>query len=263
MKLDICLSVEELALVLSLQGKAQAGYDLLTFQLGNRLDIHQAQERLVAASHTLIARGLAAVDVTGTIHLMDSVALVGNLMTEPDFSVRFMRADLNSQHTFTFHVRGSDIFQHEVEQGVAHSFSHIDDFASILQSCREFFDLSRETLHPADAHIYPIQLIEYVNVRAWDKVERCLTENSESSPNPQTRLIEDMRHPVYRGNVMNITYGSDNSAVSEDGFLLLGGKEWVWILTPKRGPDADTVSVQICTPVVLTSQLQRLFRNPQ
>ena len=263
MKLDIRLSVEELALVLSLQGKAQAGYDLLISQLGNRLDTHQAQERLVAASHTLIARGLAAVDATGSIHLMDSVVFVGNLLTEPDFSVRFMRADLSSQHTLTFHVRGSDIFQHEVEQGVAHSFSSIDDFTSILQSCREFFDLPKEIPHPEDVYVYPIQLIEYINNRAWDKLEGCLAENSRASLNFHTQLLEDIRHPAYRGNVMNITYRPDNSAVSEDGFLLLGGKERAWILIPTRGTDADTVSVQICTSAFLTSQLQRLFRNPQ
>jgi hypothetical protein len=87
---EFVLTTEELSLSFSLLGQPEAGRSLMVTQLGEMSEA-EARARLMAAGHSLIARGGMALGPEGPVLNEDLARAVG-LLLRADFSVRYSRA---------------------------------------------------------------------------------------------------------------------------------------------------------------------------
>jgi len=87
---EFVLTTEELSLSFSLLGQPEAGRSLMVTQLGEMSEA-EARARLMAAGHSLIARGGMALGPEGPVLNEDLARAVG-LLLQADFSIRYSRA---------------------------------------------------------------------------------------------------------------------------------------------------------------------------
>ena len=85
----IGLSFEELALVFSLMGYPQRAHELLLAHL-NPLEPEEADARLHAAGHSLIARGLLSLDDEGQMRLDETLQKLTRGLVDCEFTIRFV-----------------------------------------------------------------------------------------------------------------------------------------------------------------------------
>jgi len=108
---ELSLSIEEFSLSLSLCGRSDLGKNLLDSVFG-LLEPNILQERLVSASHSMIARGLCSISPTATVLLDEKyqtmllpilrfTSLIQYVITGPDGIPALMNIHLGKDGTFS------------------------------------------------------------------------------------------------------------------------------------------------------------------
>jgi hypothetical protein len=225
------LSVEELALVLTNQGLQSVAENLVVAQLG-AMHREEYRARLIAAAHALMARGWLELTTGGEFMIAESIARLGRVVTHPDFSIRYSRSNRDQEFNQTYHFLQGEIFAHTLEQGVVHVIDPINDRDAIARGGLEFF-------HTAHAPAFSSQAIDIPNsamsaIKDLDDAVAIAQRLADLGLDQEARarFAEDVAHTQFRGSVMRIEYGADNSAVSNRGFFILRGAERLWLLRP-------------------------------
>lgn len=251
------LSVEELALIFSLLHKPETGADLLKAQLGSHLTSRQVQERLVAASHTLIAQGYAAVDLNGSIHLTDEILYVGHLLIRPDYSVRLMRSHKVGEFVLTYHIKDHRIFEHQIDQGVVHGITEIPENEVIARRVTSFFGISvSDELAETKFRVH-LDVLKSIGTPEARDIASLVQDDGQA--NSVREFRRDAIDPEYKGSMLRIEYDENNTPTSDEGILVLKGSHACWVLSPSQDSSRPWVDISLCTTKSLTEHLVNML----
>lgn len=224
------LSVEEVALVQTLTGRPDLGQGLLAAGSGEAVGEDESRTRLLTAAHSLMAKEWLAVGVNGDIGLSDALARIGRVLSRADFTIQYSRFAADVDLLLNFHFGEGGIFQHELEQGLVHVITELDDTEPIIDAGLSFFDVDQSqafsSLSPSK---FPSRLLdEFVNASDKTKVVNRLVSTYMATDMAEM-LAEDLLEAQYRGSVLRVEYESDGSATSNRGALVLKGPARLWL----------------------------------
>jgi len=259
MKATFRLSVEEVAVALSLIGKPGLGHDLLAAQLGTTLSQDEIRARLLAAGHSLISRGYMAVTQEGAVGLADDLARVTRVLAQADFSIRYSRSDPAAEMLLTYHAGEGGFFEHRLEQGVVHNITEVENADAIIGGGLDFFEAAQASdfsFSPVDV---PGSLLDEVkDTKEWLMVSRRLTDCGIADDAAEL-LAEDLVDATYRGSALRVDYDAHGVTTSNRGFLLLQGHERLWILRPFEQQGKPFVMVMPGTAEAFSQQMAALL----
>ncbi|MGQ9710351.1 MAG: hypothetical protein ACUVXE_07770 [Anaerolineae bacterium] len=230
---EFVLTGEELALTFSLIGQPEAGRDLMDVQLGEMSEA-EARARLLAAGHSLIARGWMALGPEGPI-LNEDLARVVRPVLGANFSIRYSRATPDAEFNLAYHFGEKIIIEHRLENGVVHRLNEITDVATVIKSGVVFFGLPQAERFQCPHVTIPYELLkELKDVERADQIDQHL-QQAGVIEEVRMFLAEDLSRPQYRGSVLRVQYDVGRQPFSEEGFLLLQGPRRLWLITLADG----------------------------
>lgn len=229
--LDLRLSVEEVAFVLSAVDHPEMAHDLMVAQLGD-MEEKEARARLLAAGHSLVSRGWLDVNESGETSLNERLSRLGHILVHTDFSIRYTRSYRPVELTLAFHFEGDDIFAHTIEQGVAHHINQVQNEKQVIEDGLSFFALDQVSPFTCPQVEVPYDILEQIKDKEdFSSILKPL-EKLGVPEETRTLLAEDLHEVQYRGSVLRVEYGEDNVPKSDEGLLVLRGPERLWLLRP-------------------------------
>jgi hypothetical protein len=255
------LTVEEIALLLSLRGEPTLAQDLLRAQLG-AMSQENVEGRLYAAGHALISRGELAVAADGSIHVGEQMARLTDILLDAPCSLRFTRSYRNAELLLTYHFYQGAIYEHRLVQGVVHEIEAVAGVDAVVTGGLVFFGLTVQAGGAADTQPSPVEIgadtwnqlmaqQEYPALRQMMRGVAALNGRGEW-------LAKDLISADYRGTVLWITYTADKQPVSDHGFLLLKAPERTWLVEPKRTETGESVALQLGSASLFTEKVKEL-----
>ena len=256
--IDLRLSVEEVAFTLSAVNQPGMAHDLMIAQLGD-MQQEEARVRLLAAGHSLMARGWLSMDEQERIHLADPLARVGPVLSHADFSIRYTRSHQSVDLTLSFHFAEGDIFTHTMEQGVVHHITKVPSTAAVIQGSLAFFEVNQTSPFACPSAEIPYALLEKIkDEEDTSSILRYLQE-SNVPPETQALLTEDLHEARYRGSILRVEYGEDNVPRSDHGLLVLRGPDRLWLLRPRLEEGEALVTILPGTEEVFRREVTALL----
>lgn len=242
------LSVEEMALSLTLLGREEMASALMVLHFG-ALSEAEGKSRLTAAAHSLIARDLGSFSFSrGELLLSEPLQQVLKIVTAPDYSIRFSRVRDEEEIQQTYHWCGEEMVLQQVKSGVAYLLQQEREPQAahmLLTHGTDLFHLQEEG--EATEIEMSLETFNHLTRPPTDAPSRKVTP-PVTSHDPQ--LVQDLATPSFRGSVLRIEY-KENQPVSDYGFLVIGGERTAWLcrLLPQE------------QKVVIRSGLVRHFRE--
>lgn len=243
------LSNEELALVCSLLGKPGFAYSALgvSDRSINIVDDETQHARLLTAGHGLMARYAMSVEVDGTISLSETLANIGQIITDSDYVLEFSRADeIGAWQTF-FHFYRGQIWEHFTEAGVVHEIRQVEELNEVFSFAVEFFHFP-ETIEVEEPWIWhiPLDLESLQNMLQASSVEQTIQgfEKGGLPSEAAQMLAPDIHKAVMRGGVLRNQY-DDGLIISSQGCVLIQGPSHYWLLeVPAQSGSTGEVIIQ-------------------
>lgn len=253
------LSIEEFALLSSLAGQAEVGKTVLHSAFGP-LPEDNERGRLLAASHSLLARGWAAIE-SGKLsinkHLQAAVAII----LDHDFLVQISQQSLQGDgKDVSYFAKGPSVVEQQVRDGVVYRLTALPTITSAAEKARTFFSVPADAAYPLHSQITSdLALIERLQqaVRAGEDVTEVL-ETADVPPEVASSLAEDFHNQQTRISTMRVEE-RDGVLVAEHGFLTLQSKDRLWLFVLEAG-NSDQVSLLPGTSENIGRELQRLFQ---
>jgi hypothetical protein len=229
---DFLLSVEEMALALSIVGQPQAAHDLMAAQLGD-MEQEEARVRLLTAGHALMARGWLAMDEQGTVHLAEPVARVARVLSRAEFTIRYSLFDQQLDLSLAYHFGEGGIFSHNLEQGVVHHIVEVQGVDAVLKGGLEFLNVAEARPFACSPATFSEDLLN--EIKNEEDVSAIAHRLQEAGVADETRVLlaEDMGTAHHRGSIMRVEYDEGNNPISDRGLLVLRGAERLWFLRPR------------------------------
>lgn len=253
------LSVEELALILNHLGQPEAGKGILTAQLGADLTQQEAHARLMAASHSLMARGWLEIDSEGKITIHPNLVRATRIITQPAFSLRYSYSTPEVEVLTTYHFGEDTIFEHFLEMGLVHNFVERSNQEEVLRGGIDFFQLA---LTPdftcSDATVSNDVMNSVKDATDQGTILRKLQQAGIPEDTRQL-LAEDIRTSLYRGSILRVEYGADNAPQSNRGLLVLRGSQRLWLLRPVSSKETNIVNILPGTEEVFRREVTALL----
>jgi hypothetical protein len=224
-------------------GKPESGKEILVAQLGADLTQEDVHARLMASSHALMARSWLSIDSEGTVIIDQELLRAVRIITEPTFSLRYSYSTPEIDMLSTYHFHDGAIFEHFLEYGLVHNLVELSSPNDVIQKGIDFFQLSTlPTFHCSDA-VVPNELMNSVK----DEENRATVERKleQAGVPDDTRplLTEDIHASLYRGSILRIEYGADNTARADRGVLVLRGQQRLWLMFPLDQQDPPHVRI--------------------
>ncbi|MBN1266493.1 MAG: hypothetical protein JXA25_13435 [Anaerolineales bacterium] len=224
------LSVEEWALALSLAGAGQQSEALLRTYLGELSD-DMARERMHAAGHSLIARGLLDIDPEGAAPLDPDFMSCVKAMAAADYSLRFGRSNEAVDMFLTYHFKDGKLYEQALEYGVVIELTTIQDMKDVIQGGMDFYDVEKHAGFKAGPVQLPYaQLEDLTGVTDLDQLDAAL-KSAGVGEKERVLLKEDLAAARSRGSVLLVTYPGNTFPQSDHGFLTLEGPERMWLVS--------------------------------
>ncbi len=133
----IYLSAEELAVVLGTLGKSDEARGLMRVTFGD-LSVDEERGRLIAASHSLVARELLVV-IDQPPQIQPALGEVLEVFLQHTSAVRAGRTGTFGEDVLTYYHSGERHLEHRLINGVAHRFQFRYQLAEIETCLGEFF----------------------------------------------------------------------------------------------------------------------------
>jgi hypothetical protein len=132
------LSVDEVAMTLSQMGEPDIARGLIIAEAGMDISGDNVRGRLIAAGHSLMARGLIDVTADGAVTIESTFRDAMQPLAKADYSLRISRADGGPESFLTFHARNGRFFQHEVDRETIHSIAVLEDAGDVAGATAAF-----------------------------------------------------------------------------------------------------------------------------
>jgi len=256
--LELKMGIEELALALSLMGRPEAAKGLLFASFG-QMAAAEEQGRLLAAGHSLMARGLLSVQA-GQSCLAEDLRELLQVLIGNDFAIQFNRRSGTSEETLAYFVRGSKIVRQELQQGVICTLSSVSSRDRIIRGGLDLFGIAKGpgSNYP-DAKV-PATVLDRAKVAAAEAPDQvAMLLRGAGIPEPLSGLLmEDLQTMNYRGGAMRIE-SKEGQFSSEQGFLLLRGAQRTWIFALVKEGEEGYARVLAGTADNFARQVQQLM----
>jgi len=255
---DFLLSVEEVTLAMSMVSQPEIAHGLMVAQLGE-IQQEESRARLLAAGHSLMARGWLTMDTRGTMHLTDLLARIARVLSRADFSIRYSRSHRNADFSLSFHFGEGSIFVHRIEQGVVHHITEVQDIDAVIQGGLAFFERAQERLFTCPSAKISKDLLD--KIKDEEDASFILKRLEEAGVSEETRtlLAEDLDGVQYRGSILRVEYGEDNVPRSDHGLLVLRGPDRLWLLRPRLEEGETFVTILPGTEEVFRREVTALL----
>lgn len=229
------LGLEELAMALGLINRPDMGRQLIA-SIYDNLNDAQIESRLSSASHSLLARGLAAISGKGSPILESGLEQALFPLVRFDYVLQLSRVRGDDQVGATVHVqKGKSFTSHSIQAGVVHVLEHglCKNLSAYL---RDTFNLGVEKNATSVEHewtITPGVLGEALR-GADPSVIFSILSNAGVPNNDAKNLADDLAHQTLRGTILRVQANSDadmDQLVSLDKrmLMILGGRKRGWL----------------------------------
>jgi len=267
--LKISLSTDEMALVYSLLNMPSSGKALL-FETYGEISAPKIEEKMVTASHSLMARDLVRISEKGTVVLNE---VLENSFTPLIQFTNMAQIVVNIHEkediiTATDYYLGKNGFftSHEIDMGVVHRLFHgeVSALAEFILGRMTFPEDIAKDIKSALAQNKPVlKMSNYPQLEGMgvEKAAETLTSYGIDPVIAQT-LSKDICNPVRRGSfvmadVSSETLKKKDFSKTGAGFFWLIGEKSSWIMAFERG---DENSTALILPGTVT-EAEKLIRS--
>lgn len=251
----ISLSTDEMALVYSLLNMPNSGKALLYGAYGD-IPAPKIEEKLVTASHSLLARDLVKISAKGTVVLNEALE---KLFTPLVQFTNMVQVVVNNHEkeaviTATDYYLGKNGFftSHEIDMGVVHRLFHgeVAALAGFILGRMPFPEDIAKNIDFALAKNKPgLKMADYPQLEQMgeEKAAAALTANGVDPLIAQV-LSKDICSPVNRGSLVMAEVSSETLEKKDfsktgAGFFWLIGKKSSWIMEFEHGDEETTALI--------------------
>lgn len=229
------IAIEELAFAMGVLGGTDVAGGFLVSLLGNKSS-EALDERLTAASHSLVSRGYMSFDLEHqTMRLDEGFGSVVGFLLHNDFSIRCSRVMRDKEVLLTYFFEKGTFVEHKIMRVVSSSLEIVSDPEEVLKRTTEFFSIGG-----TDPAMHAVASIGTINAELPQQArdlaqagsrERGLTllEAAGLSTGVATNLLTDLLDMEFLGSASRIA-NEDGQLIANRGFLVLKGQQRLWIL---------------------------------
>lgn len=236
---EFTLSTEELAVALSLVNRPDLGKAVI-FETFGELSASALEERLVAASHSLLAHGFASIGAKGVASLDEKVQLALAPLLLFDGMIQ-MAVNAGEPQIINAHLGKGDLFTaHWTEQGVIHYLvngakEHLADWLADKVSLPSNPQASKNKKSPYGT--LSMEIFATLPELGPGEGLKLLTE-SGFEPELAEAFLADVRQPSCRGSISFIPVTSDTKEMdfgqAVAGLFFVKGKNAWMLVFPKK-----------------------------
>lgn len=225
------LGVEELAVALGIVGGEEVAGGLLTAILGPRS--HEEMEgRMLAAGHSLLARGLLTI-AGEEKHLDGDFAAALLPLAEQRFSVRCSRAEAQGEELATYFVGPAGVSEHRLRRAVMSELTLLPAAEGAALRSAGFFGLkaARRRAFGESLATLTTAALGQARTQAAAEGQAAAAASLVAAGVPAAiaqEVAEDMAAPRFHGSVLRVEQREQGPA-SDRGFLMLQGAERLWL----------------------------------
>jgi len=253
--LDICLSVDEIALVMSTAGCPDSAHDLLVAQLQIAADF-DARQRLESAAGALLARNLLIRTTQGKLVLSETLREVAGVMCSADYGIRCQHVDSRGEALMTIHSWNEQFYVHTIRDKFVHCLRRLEDRLALVNAALDFLNLVPYTGTSTSFSI-PEQVLE-VPMLVRDIAAIVDPGSDPRAMEDATSFIADLSSPASKGSILRVDYVKGEENTAEAGFLLLGGTERHWLLQTSSCGGSGNLDVTRITAESFSTAVQSL-----
>lgn len=260
--LVLTLSLEEVAVVLSLLGYPEVAKGLLVTQLGE-ISADEERGRLLAANHSLLAKNILYLQ-GDKIRMEPPYAQLLGFLTTNDYALRgTIRQIGQPEQILNFYARGERLVEHRITHGVVHTFREVSDVEKALDACISFLGMESDAPFAAASFTLTNAQIEEARSLAAEQAEIAFNYLHElGAPKESARLFaEDLGQQKMRAAVLRVNVNMATGLTSDYGYLTLGGASGrYWLMDINALNGTSMLVVQPMTKA-LTRKLTRALMN--
>lgn len=257
------LGLEELAMALGIINCADLGRDLITATYG-ALSPEVMDARLTSASHSLLARGLAAITKSGNPTLETRLEEALFPLARYDYLLQLSMVKEGGQATASVHVqKGKAFTSHSIQGGVVHVLEHGPNnlLAGYLQDLFGADIQNGKTSGQMQWSITPGILGQALKMKTAPEIQMLLQEQGLPDLDGQN-LANDLLNQRLRGTILRVNAGPSlpMDAIKnapKTMLLILQGQKHTWAFD---FPGADD-NLRGMAQVVNRASLQALFEK--
>ncbi|MFZ5858011.1 MAG: hypothetical protein ACOYZ6_14370 [Chloroflexota bacterium] len=240
------LGLEELAMALGLINRPEMGRQLLA-SIYDNLTESQIESRLSSASHSMLARGLAAISDRGTPILEKGLEQTLFPLARFDYVLQISRVQDGKQVGATVHVqKGKSFTSHSVQAGVVHVLEY-GFYKSLPAYLGDTFHAKNGKETSTVEHKWPITpgiLGDALRSEKIPVISKILSQAGLPDSDAQN-LADDLVHQTIRGTILRMTAGAETdmqklATTEKQMLMLLGSLKRTWLF---EFPSTDDVSV--------------------
>lgn len=254
------LGIEEVALAMSILGHPDVAKALFITTFGD-LSPDDEEGRLLAAGHSLMARGLLSV-ANGESKLDADFAKFMDILIGPTSILQFSLRSGEDEEALTYFFKGAARVEQRVDQGVVYNFRSIQNTSEIFESTRQLFGVTQAVTEPTEIHPevkVPMSLLDKARDPSIN-TPGALTRMFEQANVPSTlsrMLAQDFLATRGRGTAM-LVENRQGQLVSDHGFLVMKSAERTWLF-PLFEQGEAYARVLLATHESFTQQTQLLI----
>jgi hypothetical protein len=252
------LGIEELAVALSLAGSPESAKGLLVANFGE-LDENEERGRLLAAHHSLMARGLLTLKGQDP-QLEEKFKRTVSFIIKNDYFLQFNKGAGEIEDIRSYYYRKDKIIDHQIESGVIHALSQVGQREEIISSGIDYFGLQKLDSFDCPEVDIPQAQLEDVKTVAGTKPEETPAFLGSLGFDSSTSelLAEDFIDPQQRGSVMRVE-NQGGELRSDRGFLVMIGKRRGWLFRIFINKDETFVRILPGVPEVFSKELKAII----
>jgi hypothetical protein len=247
-------------MALSVAGYPEAAKTILITTF-DQLPTDDEGGRLLAAGHSLMARGLLAVD-SGESRLESGFANLLGLIVEPDYMLQLgLRASSeDEEQTLSYFFKSGTTVEQRIEQGVIYNLRTVWNRQTLVDAAIQFFAVEeKDQQYGAGTAEIPVELVDKArDLTGQTREVEALFSQAGVPPKLARALARDFQAIRGRGMVMLIENRS-GLLVSDEGFLVMQGMSGTWLFPIVQRSDETYARVLSASTKSLGTEVQRLL----
>lgn len=255
------LSVDEVAMILSQSGHADAARQTLAIGGADVLDGGVIRGRLQAAGHSLMARGLLDVIDDGVIELDPAINRLVGPLASADFSIRLARSDGETDWTITFHFSGDVIVQHTIERDIVHELTECCGEADVVETILDLLGVGEHTPFKAGSCTVTASVINDLQTTADRDTALAMLADAGMFETVRQLFVDDFMGVVSRGTISRIDYDDEEASLAEGAIMTLHGPERFWLMVLQGQHEAPEMEIMPGDRQTFEGVVKRLIKG--